>query len=78
MVLGRGRCGLFGTGGGGGVLLLGLVRLLLLLGRRRAAGGYGELGGELRELVAVGQRLEHGVLPLQHRVSLVQLLDLFL
>lgn len=57
--------------------LVGLLRRLAesLLGRR-AAGAGRRLGGQLRELLAVGQGFQHGVLPLQHRVPLAQLLDL--
>lgn len=61
-------------------------RLGLLLGQRlrlaeslqggRGAGAGGRLGGQLRQLLAVGQRFQHSVLPLQHRVPLKQLLDL--
>ncbi len=58
---------------------LGLLRRLAesLLGRRGAGAG-GRLAGQLRQLLAVGQRFQHGVLPLQHRVPLIQLLDLLL
>ena len=45
-------------------------------------GGGGSSGAllarQLAQLLCVGQGLEHGVLPLQHRVPLVQLLDLLL
>lgn len=43
---------------------------------RAVWGGRGWLDRELRELVAVGKGLEHGVLPLQDRIPLVQFLDL--
>lgn len=53
-------------------------RVLLLLLQRRRAAALGELAGQLAELLRVGQRLEHSVLALQHRVPLVQLLDVLL
>lgn len=49
--------------------------LLLLKWRRCAAAALSELTGKLAELIRVGQRLQHGVLALQNRVPLVQLLD---
>lgn len=50
-------------------------RVLVQLQRRRQAA---ELTGQLAELLRVGQRLQHSVLTLQRRVSLVQLFDLLL
>lgn len=49
--------------------------LLLLKERRCAVAALGKLIGQVPELLRVGQRLEHGVFPLQHRVPLVQLFD---
>lgn len=52
--------------------------VLLLLQWWRCAAALGELTGQLAELLRVGQRLQHGVFTLQHRVPLVQLLDVLL
>ncbi|KAJ8409405.1 hypothetical protein AAFF_G00228060 [Aldrovandia affinis] len=59
----------------GGIGLRG--RGLCLLGGR-GPGGVARRCGELGQLLAVGQGLEHGVLALQHRVPLKQLLNLLL
>lgn len=55
-----------------------LLRLAESLLGGRGARAADRLGGQLRQLLAVGQRFQHGVLPLQHRVPLVQLFDLLL
>lgn len=54
---------------------LGLAESLL---GRSAARASGRLDGELRQLLVVGQGFQHSVLPLQHRVPLIKLLDMLL
>lgn len=55
-----------------------VLLLLLLKGEWRwAVAALDELFGQLPELLRAGQRLEQGVFPLQHRVPLIQLFDVF-
>lgn len=55
-----------------------LLLLLLLQWRWRCAAALGELIGQLAKLFWVGQRLQHSVFALQHRVPLMELLDVLL
>lgn len=61
------------------VYVVGDERVLLLLKEecRCAVAALGELFGQLPKLLRVGQRLKQGVFPLQHRVPLIQLFDVF-